>query len=165
MIRLFLIIVAAGFFTAWAAQAAEKAGPAKKPKTTVTCKGKMDVDYKKNKAEFYDDVVVNDPQMKMTADKMTVYFASKTKAIHKIIATGNVKFKKDDRSAKSGKAVYTAEDGKVVLTGDPMVKKGMDIVQGEVITFYRDDSRMLVEPTAKLILYSSDDKDVQSGWL
>ena len=139
--------------------------PSKNPSTTVTCKGELNFEYEKNKATFHQDVVVEDPRMKMTADNMTAYFIPKTKEINKIIAVGNVRFKKEEKSAKSEKAVYTAQDGKVVLTGHPLVKNGESIMSGEKITFFRDNNRMLIEPSAKLVLYSSDQKDVNNDWL
>lgn len=136
-----------------------------KPQTTITCKGHLDMSYGKNMAIFNEDVIVNDPRMKMKADKMKVYFEPKTRAIEKVIATGHVRFKKEDKSAKSRKAVYTAKDGKVVLTGKPMVKKGGSIMTGEIITFFRDDSRMLIEPTAKVIFYTADQEGFEEDWM
>lgn len=146
---------------------ADDSSEAKKdePQTTITCDGNMDMHYEENKAIFHDRVVVEDPRMKMTADEMTVYFDPKSKDIEKVIAEGSVNFKKEDKSAKAAHAVYTALDGKVILTGSPMVKKGENVMTGEKITFYRDDSRMIIEPSAKLILYSSDQKDLNDGWL
>lgn len=131
----------------------------KDPQTTITCKGNLDMDYEKNIAVFHQEVVVEDPRMKMTADKMTVFFKPDSKTIEKVVAKGRVRFKKETKSAMAESAVYTANDGRVVLTGNPKVKKGQDVIAGEKITFFRDDQRMLVEPRAKLILYSSDSKE------
>jgi lipopolysaccharide transport protein LptA len=128
------------------------------PQTTITCKGNLDMDYEKNMAVFHDDVVVDDPQMKMTAKEMTVFFEPNSKSIDKVIAKGQVRFKKEDKTAMAENAVYTAKDGKVILTGKPMVKKGQDVMSGDKITFFRNDQRMLIEPRAKLIFYSSEGK-------
>jgi lipopolysaccharide transport protein LptA len=139
----------------------------KDPPTTITCKGNLDMDYEKNIAVFHQDVIVEDPRMKMTADKMTVFFQPDSKTVEKVIAKGRVRFKKETKSAMADMAVYTAGDGKIVLTGNPKVKKGQDVISGEKITFFRDDQRMLVEPRAKLILYSSDvkGKGSEKDWL
>lgn len=134
------------------------------PKTLVTCNGKLDMDYDKNVAVFHDDVLIDDPHMKMNADQMTVYFQAQSRTIEKVLAVGHVRFKKEEKSAKSDQAVYTVKDGKIVLTGHPMVKKDKDILTGEKITFFRDDNRMLIEPSAKLILYSSDQKGMEKDW-
>lgn len=134
-------------------------------KTEITCEGKLDMDYEKNIAIFHNDVRVEDPRMKMNADLMTVYFQPKEKNIEKVVAIGNVRFKKEDKTAKSNQAVYTAKDGKIVLTGQPMVKRDRDVLAGEKITFFRDDNRMLIEPSAKLIIYSSDQNELNKEWL
>ncbi len=135
------------------------------PQTEITCKGKLDMDYEKNVAVFHNDVTVEDPRMKMNADLMTVYFEPKEKNIEKVVATGNVRFRKEDKTAKSNQAVYTVKDGKIVLTGQPMVKRDRDVLAGEKITFFRDDNRMLIEPSAKLMIYSSGQNDLNKEWL
>lgn len=135
------------------------------PQTTITCKGNLEMDYEKNVAFFHEDVRVEDPRMTMTANEMTVYFTGESKTIEKVVAIGDVHFKKDDKTAKAREAVYTALDGKVVLTGDPKVKKGQDVMSGEKITFFRDDRRMTIEPAAKLILYSSGEELNSEDWL
>ena len=156
-----LISLMCGFFLiGWAGGLTAKEKP-----MTITCKGRLDMDYARNVAVFNDDVRVEDERMLMKADRMKVFFESGTREIKKVIATGKVRFKKDDRSAKARKALYTASDGRVVLTGDPKVKKGLDIITGDKITFFRTDNRMLVEPSAKLILYSGDQQQLEKDWL
>lgn len=135
-----------------------------KPQTQIKCSGPMDVDYATNVATFYDDVFVNDPDFKMWSDEMTVYFNDGMQTIKKVIAVGSVKLEKEERRAKSEHAVYTVNDGRIVLTGDPMVKKGEDVLTGDKITFFRDDNRMLIEPKAKLIIYSPDDSTMEDDF-
>ena len=136
----------------------------KKQKTEVTCDGALEVDYENNIAVFNENVIVNDPQLMIKADKMQVFFDKESKSIDKIVCEGNVKFKKEDRQAKSDKAVYLAKQGKVILTGDPMVKRGMDALTGEKITFFRNDNRMICEPSAKLVIYSEEREEEQGEW-
>jgi lipopolysaccharide export system protein LptA len=38
--------------------------------------------------------------------------------------------------------VLTADDGKVVLTGDPRVSDGPNVLEGASITLYLDDERL-----------------------
>ncbi|MDP8218116.1 MAG: hypothetical protein P9M03_05265, partial [Candidatus Theseobacter exili] len=42
--------------------------------TTITCSGPLDFDYEKRIAFFHENVVVEDSEMKMNADEMTVHF-------------------------------------------------------------------------------------------
>ncbi|MBI3990870.1 MAG: LPS export ABC transporter periplasmic protein LptC, partial [Candidatus Omnitrophica bacterium] len=62
-----------------------------KPKTTITCSGPLEVDYKNNMAHFHKDVQLEDERGKVFADEAVVYFNTETKAITKVIATGNVR--------------------------------------------------------------------------
>lgn len=68
--------------------------------------------------------------------------------VEKIVATGNVKVSR----AKGGVAtaeqgVYYEKEDKVVLTGNPVVKRGDDFVQGDRITIFLNEDRSLVEST------------------
>jgi lipopolysaccharide export system protein LptA len=47
--------------------------------------------------------------------------------------------------ALAGKAVYSRNDEKVVLTGSPVVKQGDDFVEGSRITLFLRDQRSIVE--------------------
>ncbi len=133
--------------------------------TVITCDGPMEVDYGNNIIELKDNVIVRDPKMDMRADYMRVFFAADTRSINKVIAEGRVRFKKDDKQAKSKHAVYNGSDGSVVLTGHPMVKRGMDILKGEKITFFRNDERMLCEPSAQLVFYDSKvEQNTDQDW-
>jgi len=125
-------------------------------RTLITCEGHMDVDYENSIAVFHEDVYVDDPSFQMWSDEMTVFFKADLQSIAKVIAVGSVRMKKDDRSAKSDHCVYDTKDGSIVLTGNPLVKKGEDVLSGEKITFYRHNNKMLIEPRAKLIMYSDD---------
>jgi lipopolysaccharide export system protein LptA len=51
----------------------------------------------------------------------------------------------DGGSALAGKAVYSQNDEKVVLTGSPVVKQGDDFVEGSRITLFLRDQRSIVE--------------------
>ncbi|MFN2352202.1 MAG: LptA/OstA family protein, partial [Kiritimatiellia bacterium] len=63
--------------------------------------------------------------------------------------------------ATGSHAEYDVVEGRVVLSGNPRVVRGRDILQGEKITFWRDSSRILSEPNARLVIYS--DRDILTG--
>jgi lipopolysaccharide transport protein LptA len=132
-------------------------------KTEITCDGPLEVDYEKNVAIFNENVLVKDPQVMLKANKMQVFFDAESKTIDRIVAEGSVKFKKGDRQAKSEMAVYLAKEGKIVLTGNPMVKRGMDALTGEKITFFKNDNRMICEPSAKLVIFSEERSEEEEG--
>lgn len=134
-------------FLASAACASEKKEP-----TTITSQV-LQVDYENYVGTFEKDVVVTDPKGRMTADKVVVYFDSRGKEIKKIEAYGDVIIKLEGRESNSQKAVYTPEDGKIVLTGDPLVEEGRNVYAAERITIFRWEDRVIFEPKAKFILH------------
>ena len=149
MILCLLLCISVNAFT-------DEQGQKENPQTNIKCSGPMDVDYETNIAVFHDDVFVDDPGFKLWADVMTVHFEEGLQTINRVIAVGSVRIEKEDRKAKAEHAVYTVSDGRIVLTGNPLVKKDEDVLSGDQITFFRDDNRMLIEPKAKLIIYTDD---------
>ncbi|MFH0877613.1 MAG: LPS export ABC transporter periplasmic protein LptC [Candidatus Omnitrophota bacterium] len=104
-----------------------------KSKINVTCDGPMELDYEKNFAIFNINVKVQgDPtQGTMYADKMTVYFGTDTKQIDKMEAEGHVKIVRDENTSLSERAVFTAADKRMVLSGKPQLviytEEGFDV--------------------------------------
>lgn len=86
---------------------------------TITCEGPLNIDYETQVAIFNKNVVVTHSQGQMFADKMTVTFDTKTKSINEVECVGNVKILNGDNTTYSEKAVYIAQDKKIVLTGRP----------------------------------------------
>jgi len=118
-------------------------------------------DYAHNVGTFEGNVLVVDPRMTVRADKMTVFFGATnvltttgtttttntTRSVQKIIADGAVVMTTpDNKKSNSEHAEYTANDGKVVLTGGhPRAESADGVVTGDKITFWRDSQRMDVE--------------------
>jgi lipopolysaccharide export system protein LptA len=55
--------------------------------------------------------------------------------------------------AKADVATYDLDSCKIVLAGKPRVMRGKDVLEGEVITMFRNESRILVYPRARLVVY------------
>ena len=144
-----LLLVAGG------ARAADK-DAAKKTEgdeeVTIITSDKLTADYKQHYALFDGNVVVTDPQMQLTAEKLTVSFDANNK-IKSIKAEGKVNIRQTDKLAKAETATYDIDSGKVVLSGKPRVMRGKDMLEGEIITMFRNESRILVHPRARLVVY------------
>lgn len=119
---------------------------------TVITSEKLTFDYKKQYALFENDVLVTDPEMQLAADKLTVIFDAKGKA-RSIKAEGRVTIRQTDKTAQAGLATYDFETGKIVLAIKPRVTRGRDTLEGELITFWRDQNRMICQPQARLVIY------------
>jgi lipopolysaccharide transport protein LptA len=133
----------------------------KKSQPTVVTSNSAEVDYANNTAEFRENVHVKDAGGDMWADKMVVNFDGNTRQIKSIIATGKkVITDAHGKRSESRKAVYTASDGKIVLTGNPFISEGGNTYAAEKIIIFRDSEKTIFEPSARLIFYS--DRSVQA---
>jgi len=106
----------------------------KKEKIVIICDGPLDVDYEKNIAIFNNNVKVEKSDLIIYSDKMEVYFTPKqqnkgavgdlagiSSSLSKIIALGNVRIIRGENISYSQKAIYTAIDKKITLTGKPQI--------------------------------------------
>ncbi len=90
-------------------------------KTIIRCKGPLEVRYRDKIAVFNNDVVVEDEEAKIYADKLTVYFDNEDNRISKIIGEGNVRIVKGDNITESEKAIYDVENESLTMVGEPKV--------------------------------------------
>ncbi|HUJ11998.1 MAG TPA: LptA/OstA family protein [Verrucomicrobiae bacterium] len=142
---------------------------------TIVTSEHLVADYLHNVGTFEGNVLAVDPRMTVRADKMTVFFGSTnivsdtgtntTRSIQKIIADGGVVINTpDNKTAHSDHAEYTADEGKVVLTGKPRVESPDGVVIGQKITFWRGSEKMdvVAGPTetnrTKLIIYPEEQR-------
>lgn len=139
--------------------------PAKEQKPTVVTSDRFQVDYAKNVGVFEGNVLAVDPRITVRADKMTVTFGrsaitgggtNTVQSLQEIVAEGGVVISQGERKSTSQHAVYTALDGKVVLTGNPKVETPDGTVSGKKITFWRNDEKMDVESGTQLVIFPDD---------
>ncbi len=135
----------------------KKKAKVEKQNVVIITAGKMIYDSEKQSAVFEGNVIVSDQELLLKADNLTAKFDKNSK-VQYIHAEGNVYIEQDDKTAWSKSATYDAVSGKMVLEGDPLIKQGKDMLQGDVITFWRDDNKMICEPNARLTIFT-DGKD------
>ena len=85
----------------------------------ITSDGPLEIDQAKNIATFNDNVVAIQPGRQLKADKMEIFFDPATKKIRELVCTGHVEVTQEGNKSFSDRAVYTAADKKVVLSGRP----------------------------------------------
>ena len=119
---------------------------------TVITSDRLTFDYKQKYALFENNVLVTDPEMQLACDKLLVHFDETGKA-KSIKAEGRVTITQEDKTAHAGVATYDMETGKIVLAQKPRVLRGRDMLEGELITYWRDDNRMICQPQARLVIY------------
>ena len=132
------------------------------PDATVVTSDKLTFDYLKKFALFEGRVLVNDPRLQLSADRLTIVFTEAGGA-ETIKAEGKVLLTQGDKKARADVATYDVQSGKIVLAGGPpQMMQGRNILEGEVITFWRDEQRLECKPKARLVVYSEDFGDADS---
>jgi lipopolysaccharide transport protein LptA len=180
--RTFAFSIVAGLLLATTLSADEPAKTSSTTNTnepTVVTSDHLEVDYARNIGTFTGNVIAIDPRITVRADKMVAFYGNvatnasaasgsdtnEMKSIQKIVADGGVVITTpENKKSNSDHAEYTADDGKVVLTGHPQVEGPDGNVTGKRITFFRGLDKMDVESDAtetnrtRLIIYPEDQK-------
>ncbi len=146
--RFFLLLLILGLSAAVLAQAADKPvffGNSKDP-VDITA-DKLDFNQKKRVAVFSGNVVARQAKTTLEADTLRVVFTSGAEQdLKEIVATGKkVTVKLQDKKAVCRKMHYYAVARKIVLTGNPSLDDGKNVISGEEITFFLDDERSVVK--------------------
>lgn len=162
-----------------AAHAAETAmpvagGPSANGRTDITAK-KITMRNQENKAIFEGSVVLKKGLLIVHSDMMVVFLkpnnpkaveaATKAprkgseelptisnQAVSMIEATGQVEIEKAGGRATCRKAVYSEDERKIVLTGDPVAWQHGTRVSGKKIIMFLDDDRTLVEGESRVMI-------------
>lgn len=134
-----------------------KAGDKDAPQreTEITAK-KIDFDKKEGIILFDGNVVVDDAQFIMHADRLIVFLEKETDDVSQILAMGNVDIKNELRHAICVKAVYTKKDAQIVMTADEEDENSVvhletnaetaGTVKGYKVVIWLDDERVQVLP-------------------
>ena len=100
---------------------------------------------KENLVIFKGNVIARQKDMVIYADSVEVLTNEDGKGIERVTAGGNVKIQQGLRVANCQKAVFYNLDQKLVLTGDPKVSEGDNVVLGDEIIFDIDKNRLEVK--------------------
>jgi lipopolysaccharide export system protein LptA len=123
----------------------------------------LEADNKNSVIIFSGNVVAKQGKMTIYADSARVYYEKKEEGneIREIVATGNVKIQEADRLATAQNAVFMNAEQKIVLTGQPKVWQGKDMVSGDKITLLLEEDKSFVESgperRVEVILYPKEE--------
>jgi lipopolysaccharide export system protein LptA len=145
-------------FIASAAMAADKVRKDEgkgKGQSIVIKSDTLEVDNQKRVVTFTGNVDARRDDLIIDCEKMFVYYSGTVTSdptqknelkIEKIVANGGVRISRPSGGlATAEQAVYYHGDEKVILTGNPTVKQGEDVVEGSTITLYLREDRSIVE--------------------
>ena len=133
-----------------------KESKAEGPITTEIYAEEASFDSNKNVGIFTGHVKVVDPRFNIQSDKLTVYLRKgEDQGLEKAIADGNVGIVRDRPDPNGGpptravgrseRAIYTAPDGNVELTGMPRVQQGMNLhiaTSSETVMIINQDGQL-----------------------
>lgn len=120
---------------------------------TVITSARLAFDQKNMTAVFEGGARVSDPQIEIQSDRLTVYFSNDKKA-RLIEAEGNVVISRETIKAMARRASYAVAEGKISLTGNPVVTREKDALAADTIVLWRNSGRIICEPNARLTVYS-----------
>jgi lipopolysaccharide transport protein LptA len=105
-------------------------------------------------AYFDGDVLVADPRFQLRANRLIVFLNPTGSGMSHAEAYDDVIIVQDSekRKAYAQKAVYTADDGKIVLSGSPRLEGDKGTTSGDVITIFRGNNTVLIEGGTKTII-------------
>jgi outer membrane protein assembly factor BamD len=99
---------------------------------------------KENLIIFKGNVMARQKDIVIYSDSLEAMVIEGGKGIERVVAGGNVKIQQGIRVANCQKAVFYNIDQKLVLTGDPKVWEGENMVSGDEIVFYIEQNRIEV---------------------
>jgi len=106
----------------------------------------LDFDQKKQVATFTGNIKARQGDTTLSCDTLKIYFTGPGKKLKEIIATGTkVTINLQRKKGVCRKMHYFADDNKIVLSGNPSLDDGKNIITGETITFYLDEKRSVVK--------------------
>lgn len=154
------VIIQAGPVSAEESAAKEKEGEKPEAPLNVTS-DRMVAEKAAKVVTFTGNVVAERENSTLNADQVEIFFAESSgedaeentgpdggenRKIEKIIATGHVVYTSQQRKAFADKAVYTAEDETLVLTGEaPRLTTENSFIEGEKITLFQKTDQVVVE--------------------
>jgi len=94
---------------------------------------------------FKGSVVAKQEDLFIFSDNIEAHMNETTNEIEKAYAKGNVKIVKKERTATCNEAEFNNTKAEIILKGNVIVYSGLDKLTGEVVTYYIDDDRVVVQ--------------------
>ncbi len=146
-----------------AATRIEETAPAQKEKETAKESKEKDFDFfdkskpidivsdsmegfdKEKYVIFKGNVIAKQDDLFIFADIIEAYLNEDTNEIDRAVAKNNVKIVKKERTATSNEAHFDNKKGEIVLKGNVVVFQAQDKLTGDVVTYYVNEDRAVVE--------------------
>ncbi len=111
-------------------------------------------------AVFSGNVRVAQGDMKMTAGSMRIEYGTdedgQQRRISRLLASGGVTLVTPSEAAEAEEAVYSIEDGSVILTGDVLLTQGPNAISGDRLTIDLASGSGNIEGRVRTILQAGE---------
>jgi lipopolysaccharide export system protein LptA len=94
---------------------------------------------------FKGSVVARQEDLYIFSDTVEAHMNEVSNEIEKAYAKGNVKLVKKERTATCNEATFDNKKGEIILKGNVIVYSGQDKLTGDVVTYYVNEDRVVVE--------------------
>lgn len=124
---------------------------------------KMEAFQESKMVVFSGNAVATQGDIKMKSDRLSIFYKKSrdkkekigqqevegTGDLDRIEATGHVTITQKDMMATGKNAVYYHDNGQFVLSGNPVLQQGNNVIKGCKVIFYSNEERGRVEPCAQ----------------
>ena len=105
---------------------------------------RVNADSVRNSVTFEGNVVAQQADVTLYANRVHAEYSREAKAIERIEAEGQVRVVQGDREARAPRAVFHNLEQRVVLTGGADLRQGENTLRGETLTLYLRENRSVV---------------------
>lgn len=160
ILALFIMFGSWLFFGEMAVEAAKvrpKENQAGEIKILITA-DQVEFDPQDERATYTGKVTVTQDDTSLYADRIEVRFIGKGKDIDLIKAYGNIRIVQGDRVITAEEGTYYHQERKVVLTGSPVTRQGVNCISGDKIVYFWNEGKALVEGNVKATIAVDKEK-------
>ncbi len=105
---------------------------------------RMSADSNRWSVTFEGNVVANQADVTLHADRLFAEYSRAERIIEKITAEGNVRVVQTGKEARAARAVFYNLEQRIVLTGGADLVQGENLLTGETVTIYLRENRSVV---------------------
>ena len=116
----------------------------------------LSVDQDNGSAVFSGNVRISQGTMRISAPEVQVFYNDSSSGIARLEASGGVLLVDGPDAAEAQNAIYSIEDGTVVMTGDVLVTQGVNTLQSEKMTVDLETNTARMEGRVKTIVRTGD---------
>jgi lipopolysaccharide transport protein LptA len=97
------------------------------------------------------NVFVRQDDIRLYCDTLTAYYDADSRVLKNIVAEGHARVTKGDIEAHCGKINFDNIARTLTCEGDPIIRRGREKIEGELLKIWVDEDRWLVERPAMVI--------------